>query len=187
MSRPRRKQLRLTDPRTIRALSHPARIAAIDELYGGRVATSTELAALTDLSANAMGYHLRALERLGIVERDDSATDGRERPWRAAAQGLSLDGLNTHAQQAAASLLSSAVVETLRRSLDSYVATEASLPVEWQGKSNFDSGTVYLTADETRELIDAVLAAAEPYRWRRSRRKGTRRVRLALAVVPDVE
>lgn len=185
MSRPRRKQLTLTDPRTIRALSHPARIAAIDELYGGRVATSTELAALTDLSASAMGYHMRALERLGIVERDESATDGRERPWRAAAQGLNVGGLSTRAQQAAGSLLSSALVDNLRRSLDRYAASEPTLPAEWQDKANFDSGAVYLTAAETRELIDAVMVATEPYRWRRSRRKGTRRVRMVLAIVPD--
>jgi DNA-binding transcriptional ArsR family regulator len=185
MPRPRRKQLKLTDPRTIKALSHPARIAAIDELYGGRVATSTELAALTDLSASAMNYHMRALEKLGIVERDDSARDGREHPWRAAAQGLSVEGLQSRAQQAAASLLSSAVVDNLRRSVDRYAAAEATLPAEWQDHANFDSGTVYLTADETRELIDAVMAAAKPYRWRRTRRKGTQRVRLALAIVPD--
>lgn len=176
----------MTDPRTIKALSHPARIAAIDELYSGRVATSTELAALTDLSASAMGYHMRALEQLGIVERDDSASDGRERPWRAAAQGLSVAGLETRAQQAAASLLSGAVVDNLRRSIDRYTASEATLPEEWQGKANVDSGVAYLTAEETRALIDAVMAAAEPYR-RRARRKGTRRVRIALAVVPDVD
>lgn len=183
-----RKQISLKDPRAIRALSHPARIVVIDELYGGRVATSTELAELTGLTASAMSYHLRAMEKLGIVERDDSSTDGRERPWRAAGRGLSISSLTTTAQRAAANLLAGAVLEAQNRELDAYATGESELPPEWRGKANFDSGAVYLTPDETQELLDALQAAAEPFRTRGPRpRKGTRRVRLTFSVIPAVD
>lgn len=184
MARASRKQIVLKDPRSIRALSHPARIAVIDELYGGRVATSTELARLTGLSPSAMSWHLRAMEKLGLVERDDSATDAREHPWRAAGRGVSVMGLQTRAQQAAGALLSGAIMDTLRRELDAYAATESELPDEWRGRANFDTGTVYLTAAETGELIEALNAAAAPFRRRARRRKDTRRVRIAAAVIP---
>lgn len=187
MARRSRKQIVLTDPRSIRALSHPARITVIDELYGGRVATSTELAELTGLTPSAMSWHLRAMEKLGLVERDDSATDAREHPWRAAGGGVSVMGLQTRAQQAAGALLSSSVMDALRRDLDSHAATEHELPEEWRGHANFDTGTVYLTAEETSELLEAVSAAVAPFRRRTRRRKGTRRVRIATAVIPGTE
>ncbi|HET6740226.1 MAG TPA: helix-turn-helix domain-containing protein, partial [Kribbella sp.] len=73
----------ITDPQAIRALAHPARQRVIDELYNGRVLTATECAELAGLTPSAMSYHLRALEKWGIIERADETTDGRERPWRA--------------------------------------------------------------------------------------------------------
>jgi DNA-binding transcriptional ArsR family regulator len=188
MARRRRKQIKLDDPRAIRALSHPARLAVIDELYGGRVATSTELAALTNLTPSAMSYHMRAMERLGIVERDDSATDARERPWRAAGTSLSVSTLTTRAQQAAVALLTSNLMDAQQRELDAYVAAESDLPVEWRSKVGFNSGTTYLTPAETEELNAALDAATEPFRRKgRRRRKGTRRIRTAVLVVPIVD
>ncbi len=160
----------------------------IDELYGGRVATSTELAELTGLTPSAMSYHLRALADLGIVERDESTADGRARPWRAAAKALNVCSLATRAQQAAVALLSGALLDTQRAELDAYVAGESTLPAQWRGKVGLDTGTAYLTAAETEQLLTALHAAAEPFqRLGRRRREGTRRVRTSLLVVPIVE
>lgn len=94
---PRRPQDRedhlvLTDPRALRALAHPARTAVVDELYQGKVRTSSELAQLTGLTPSAMSFHLRALEKWGIVRRAEGGTDARERPWQRAAKGLSWNG-----------------------------------------------------------------------------------------------
>jgi DNA-binding transcriptional ArsR family regulator len=187
MARRSRKQITLDDPRAMRALAHPARIRVIDELYGGRVATSTELAALTGLTPSAMSYHMRAMEKLGIVERDDSATDARERPWRAAARGISFAALTTRAQHAAASVLTAAILETQHRELEAYVSAEADLAPQWREKGVLNTGTEYLTAEETKELIDAFLATAERFRRKGRRRKGTRRVRVSFLVVPVVD
>jgi DNA-binding transcriptional ArsR family regulator len=188
MSRAKRKHITLQDARAIRALSHPARIAVIDELYGGRVATATELAEVTGLSPNATGWHLRALEKLGIVERDDSTTDRREHPWRAAGTGVSVSqALPSRAQKAAASMLSGAVIDAIRRDLDAYTAGEGGLPEQWQHKANLDAGVVYLTPEETAQVIDAVVAAVAPFRRRTRPRRDARRVRIATAVIPSTE
>ena len=61
------KQVVLSDPRAIKALAHPARLAVIDELFAGRELTATECAQVAGLSLSAMSYHLRALEKWGIV------------------------------------------------------------------------------------------------------------------------
>jgi DNA-binding transcriptional ArsR family regulator len=184
----RRRQIKLTDPRTIRALSHPARIQVIEELFSGRVATSTELAELTGLTPSAMSYHLRALEKYKLVERDKPAGDARERPWRAAGAGISIESTPTRAAQAAAGLLTDNVFDTLRQMLNAYMKAEQQLAPEWRNRANFDSGVAYLTPEETRELIDALTKAAEPFRRRGRRpRSGTRRVRTSLLIVPEVD
>src|ERR1700746_3973283 len=73
----------LKDPRDIRALAHPARMAIIDALASGDELTATECAALTGLSPSATAYHLKLLERYGFAEPAPARSDGRERPWRA--------------------------------------------------------------------------------------------------------
>src|SRR5271170_5401288 len=76
--------VRLTDPKMMRALAHPARIAIWSHIAMRGPATATECAQVTGLSPSACSYHLRTLARYGFVEEDRaSAADGRERPWRA--------------------------------------------------------------------------------------------------------
>jgi DNA-binding transcriptional ArsR family regulator len=184
----RRRQIKLTDPRMIRALSHPARISVVEELFSGRVATSTELAALTGLTPSAMSYHLRALEKYGIVEREAPTEDARERPWRAAGKGITVESTPTRAQQAATGLLLGQVFGTLREALESYARAEHRQPEEWRGKANFDTSVLYLTADETRDLSAALAKALEPYTKKsRRRRKNTRRIRAAFLTVPELD
>ena len=76
----------LRDPRDIRALAHPARMAIINALASGDELTATECAELTGLSPSATAYHLKFLERYNFVEPGPARSDGRERPWRAANQ-----------------------------------------------------------------------------------------------------
>ncbi|CAN7294995.1 ArsR/SmtB family transcription factor [Knoellia sp. LjRoot47] len=90
MATKRPDELRITDPRALRALAHPARQRLITELFSGEVLTATEAARLVDLTPSATSYHLRALEKWGVVERDTSSDDARERPWRSTASSISI-------------------------------------------------------------------------------------------------
>src|SRR5690348_18390409 len=78
----------LSDPRAIRALAHPARLAILEALFPGDELTATECAALTGLSPSATSYHLKALEKWGIVESGHARADGRDRPWRATGRSI---------------------------------------------------------------------------------------------------
>src|SRR5215471_13180910 len=78
----------LSDPRAIRALAHPARLAIIEALFSGDELTATECAALTGLSPSATSYHLKALARWGIVEAGQARADGRDRPWKAKGRSI---------------------------------------------------------------------------------------------------
>src|ERR1700689_3144664 len=105
--------LKLTDPRMMRALAHPARIAIWEYLGLHGPATATECAEVAGLSPSACSYHLRTLARYGFVEEDlASAADGRERPWRARNLSFTIEhGPDSSASGRVASRL---LVENLR-------------------------------------------------------------------------
>lgn len=83
--------LQIRDPRALRALAHPARLAILDALAGGRTGTATQFAEVVGLSPSATSYHLRALKKFGLVEEAPSRGDGRERVWQQRAGGLTFD------------------------------------------------------------------------------------------------
>jgi DNA-binding transcriptional ArsR family regulator len=181
--------VKLTDPRAIRALAHPARLAVIDELYTGRELTATECAEIAGLSPSAMSYHLRSLEKVGIVERAESTGDGRERPWRAAGSYLQVDSTSGGAGELAASAaLGSTVLRRTVELFDAYLARRSSEPPEWLDAVEASYGQVWLTADEVKELGEQWLALIEKHRDRKAAGKrppNARRMRVAVMVFPS--
>src|SRR5262252_10554547 len=85
-----RNRVVLSDPRAIRALAHPARLAIIEALAPGEELTATELAAVTELSPSATSYHLKALAKWGILEAGQPRPDGRDRPWKATGRSIEM-------------------------------------------------------------------------------------------------
>jgi DNA-binding transcriptional ArsR family regulator len=182
-----RPPVRLTDPRAIRALAHPARLAVIDELYTGRELTATECAEIAGLSPSAMSYHLRSLERVGIVERAESTGDGRERPWRAAGSYLQVDSTGNGAGEfAAAAALSTTVLGRTVEQFEAYLARRKAEPPEWLDAVEASYGQLWLLPDEAKELGEQFVKIVEKYRGRRGgdRPAGARRLRLAVLVFP---
>jgi predicted ArsR family transcriptional regulator len=147
---PKRTTLTLTDPRAIRAIAHGARQQVIDELYSGSVLTATEAAQICGLSPSAMSYHLRALEKWGIVVRDAPSGDGRERPWRAGANDLSVgrvDSTSRASMRQAANAVMSTLMAGLNKSVDSFMdeAPEAK-------GAQLSHSRLYLTDEEAAAL-----------------------------------
>ncbi|NSC19858.1 helix-turn-helix domain-containing protein [Streptomyces albus subsp. chlorinus] len=72
-----------SDPATLKALAHPLRLKILRQLAVTGPATSTALAEVLGENTGTLSYHLRRLERAGLVEDDpDHAAGGRERWWR---------------------------------------------------------------------------------------------------------
>lgn len=178
--------LRLRDPRDIRALAHPARMAIIDALASGDELTATECAALTGLSPSATAYHLKFLERYHFAERAPARSDGRERPWRATS-GTRVDlDPSTPAGAAAASAVARAYFDRSRVIAEGFMETVHEEPQEWQEVPALDNADLWLTLEETRKVAAALVAVVEPYRSRvlADRPDGSRRVRVTSLVVP---
>jgi DNA-binding transcriptional ArsR family regulator len=176
----------LSDPRDIRALAHPARMAVIEELYSGREMTATECAAIAGLSPSAMSYHLRSLERAGIVTRAEAGDDARERPWRAAGGYLQVKGGTGPGGLAASAALSSTVIGRTMEGFQTWLERRPTESEEWREHGGTSSGQAWLTPDEMREVQKQFLASMDHVNHRRAdnRPGNARRVRYALFMFP---
>ncbi|MFI5730153.1 ArsR/SmtB family transcription factor [Kribbella sp. NPDC051587] len=172
----------LTDPRAIRALAHPARQLVIDELYSGRVLTATECAELAGLTPSAMSYHLRALERWGIVERAES-TDGRERPWRAPAQGMVITSQPTVSGRTANQAMMRVATDRMLELFDDLDGDDP-----WDDVSAMSRSRVWLTHEEAEQLGADLQKLVDGYRKGRTAAEhpdDTRSVHIMFTVVPS--
>lgn len=183
----------LTDASAVRALAHPARLVVIDALYGGEVLTATECAALAGISASAMSYHLRALEKYGLVRRAEPRGDGRERPWMKAGENLAVriqGSRDAAASMSAAELLVSNSIELDRERLLASMRVDASegRSGAWRDTTHYSRSRLVLTADEARSLAAGLEALLEPYlaERRSPRPEGATAFNVSLALTRDV-
>jgi DNA-binding transcriptional ArsR family regulator len=184
-----RNQVKLTDPRAMRALAHPARIAIMERLALEGPATATECAEVTGLSPSACSYHLRALARYGFVEEDqESAADGRHRPWRPLA--VSFDVASVSDQPRAARPAAQLLLQAARLRMDQirgeYEDREAEFPREWRQAGGWYQDVVHVTPAELEQLRHEVGKLADRYRRLdpADRPAGARRVLSVLQLVP---
>jgi DNA-binding transcriptional ArsR family regulator len=181
--------LRITDPRAMRALAHPARIAILQHLVLDGPATATECAAVAGLSPSACSYHLRALARHGFVAEDPaSAADGRHRPWRARVVAITFgqDPGQPDAVRTAGRLLAESLQARVGEIRAQYLDRQSEYPPEWRDAARMSQDVVHVTVDEltaVRAELQAVLA-----RYRRldpaGRPAEARRVHALIDVVP---
>jgi predicted ArsR family transcriptional regulator len=179
----------LTDPRAMRALAHPVRIAILQFVAESGNATATECANEVGESPQSCSYHLRALAKYGFVQHVDSS-DGRENRWAMVDEALTFasDTEGSRAQRAATKLLQESVLDRDERIVEDYRRHEHELPEEWRRAALFSSGSILVTAGELEELAQKLRPLFAEYE-RRGRRgpEGARRVHVALRAVPRIE
>jgi predicted ArsR family transcriptional regulator len=155
--------IRLTDPETMRALAHPARIVLWQHLGLEGPATATECAEVAGLSPSACSYHLRQLARYGFVEQDPAAAaNGRERPWRVKVASTRIEDLDDPVAVIAARLLEHSIDEHQAKIRGRYMAAEDEYPAEWRRAAGADRTVLYLTAAELEELREQIRALYVP-------------------------
>jgi len=176
----------LRDPRAIKALAHPARLAVITELFTGRRLTATECGEIAGLSASAMSYHLRALEKWGIVRRSEATGDGRERPWEAAGNHLLVDSAEPLASAAGEAVLVGRLLDQLRADTLGWISAQDETTAAWYDATVLGSTVLWLTQDEARDLGARISAMVEqvPRRTAEDAPSGARQVRVTYGVMP---
>jgi len=181
--------LEITDPRALRALAHPARIAILQHLVLDGPATATECAVVAGLSPSACSYHLRALARYGFVEEELSeAADGRHRPWRARMVSITFgrDPDRPEAVRAAGRML----LETYEAEVDElravYRDREAEYPPQWQAAAGTRMDVLHVTPAELTEIRARIGRLLEDYERLnpQDRPPGARRVATVVDFTP---
>lgn len=182
-----REPVVLTDPRAIKALAHPARLAVLDELFAGRELTATECAEIAGLSPSAMSYHLRALQKWGIVEPAGTAADGRRRPWRAAGRGLRIESAEPRVSAVAEAALTQRLLDRTRREVLSWLSRDRAAD-RWRELTTVASGARWMTEDEAERFVAAFDELLDEHRRVEDKKQsGARRVRVSFVLVPSDE
>lgn len=156
---------RISDPRALRALAHPLRLAILDHLMTFGEQTAAQCADAVGSTASNCSYHLRSLARVGLVE-PGSSNDGRERPWRSMATGLEFGPARASDSPAAARVaravdeLALARDEELTRAA---LARHADQPAPWRAAEAHNSYALRLTAAELSDLVSAIDALVRPH------------------------
>lgn len=78
----------ITDPKTMRALAHPVRLALLERLQRHGPATASQLAPHVGATPSVTSWHLRHLARFGLVRDAEPGADRRERRWGASSRGF---------------------------------------------------------------------------------------------------
>lgn len=77
------------DPRTLRALAHPARLRILYELHARGSARAADLASVLAVPANHVSHHIHLLAKYRLVEEaPQQGQDRRERYWRLTDLGM---------------------------------------------------------------------------------------------------
>jgi predicted ArsR family transcriptional regulator len=150
---------RVSDAATLRALSHPVRIALIEALtLGGVAMTATELGERIGETPTTCSFHLRQLAKYGWVE-EAGGGKGRARPWRMTSIGFETPSTFSDPETTLAHTALSTMFRD--RQLDRYrkwLQVRAQWPEEWSEAATDAQYGFYLTAGELSQLSEELHA-----------------------------
>jgi DNA-binding transcriptional ArsR family regulator len=166
MAQSRPGTITITDPQTMRAMAHPARIEIMGHLSStGDAVTATDMARVVGLSPSATSYHLRELARYGLVELAPSRGDARERVWRSTSANWSVDVGSSPSPdvRAAEQALMDVYLARDYARLRDWLSRMHAEPEAWREASMVSDQVLMVTAEELQELNQAVRDLLAPY------------------------
>ncbi|CAN5695161.1 helix-turn-helix domain-containing protein [soil metagenome] len=184
--------LELTEPRAMRALSHPVRLAILSRLQSSGAATATELSEHVGASPSVTSWHLRHLAGFGLVRDSDtgrqSGGDGRKRYWEAVARGFRFEFPDDDEGRAASQVLSGSMFEQ-SADLPRHWAAEVEPHLEpaWRREAGLSNTGVRLTVEELARVNAEIERVLAPYVTRDEVPGDARVVRLLRYVLPEAD
>jgi predicted ArsR family transcriptional regulator len=162
-----REEQRLTDPKAMRALAHPVRLALMEILGVTGTLTATQASEMLGESPANCAFHLRTLAKYGFV-REAGGGRGRERPWTAAQRSINFSPIGQKDEQAEMAAL--ALGEMWReRWLDRIrrAFARGSWPDGWEDAVRASRSVRFLTAEEASQAGDEIREILRRYEDRR--------------------
>jgi predicted ArsR family transcriptional regulator len=158
----------IRDPKLMRALAHPLRVALIEAIGASETGTltATEASDLLGESPANCAFHLRTLAKYGFLEEAGGGR-GRERPWRMRHRRFELvpRGQDPETRLAAEAAATIWVDRWLARARERLMRA-LSYTGEWEEATFASENYTYLTAQEAKDLNEALHRLIEPYRDR---------------------
>lgn len=157
---------KLTDPKAMRALAHPVRMALLDLIAVAGTLTATQASeALGESPANC-AFHLRTLAKYGFV-REAGGGRGRERPWTRTRRTISISSTEQDDPQAAiaAGALGSVYFERWVERARGVFGSRERLP-GWEHATQMSRSAVFLTPEETVQVASEFREIIDRYRGR---------------------
>jgi predicted transcriptional regulator len=156
----------LTDPKAMRALAHPVRMALIELLKVAGTLTATQASeALGESPANC-AFHLRTLAKYGFVA-EAGGGKGRERPWKRVDVTIQLD---TQQEDPGATLTAQTLqqfwLDRVMSRARQVLTSNEELPAGWRDALEAAAVVTFLTAGEARKLGQDVLELLDRFRER---------------------
>ncbi|MFE2532105.1 ArsR/SmtB family transcription factor [Streptomyces sp. NPDC059371] len=180
--------IEITDPKVMRALAHPVRLAILERLQRHGPATATQLAPHVGATPSVTSWHLRHLAGFELVRDAEPGTDRRERRWEAAARGFRFEVPEDEDGRSAARVLSREMFAHSAELPHRWVAeTEPELSPEWRRLAGLANTRVVVSAEELAAIEDAIEGVLAPYVTRdpAKRPSGARGVRLLRYHLPE--
>jgi DNA-binding transcriptional ArsR family regulator len=156
----------LTDPKAMRALAHPVRMALLELLGVTETVTATQASEVLGESPANCAFHLRTLAKYGFV-KEAGGGRGRERPWTAAQRTIRISATDQADPQAA--LAADALGRLwLERWLDRarrVFGSRARVP-GWEHATQWTRSGVFLTPEEARQVTREIQQIIDRYQDR---------------------
>jgi hypothetical protein len=156
----------LSDPKAMRALAHPVRMALLELLGVMGTVTATQASEVLGESPANCAFHLRTLAKYGFV-REAGGGRGRERPWTAVHRSLTISAADQEDPQAAlaADALGHAYLD---RWMDRARRAFAATPTEpgWERVRHWSRGGRFLTPEEAEQVSREVRQIVDRYQDR---------------------
>ncbi|MFJ9372804.1 ArsR/SmtB family transcription factor [Streptomyces sp. NPDC101455] len=180
--------LEISDPKAMRALAHPVRLAILERLQRHGPATASRLSPHVGATPSVTSWHLRHLAGFGLVRDAEGGTDRRERRWAAVARGFRFEAPEDEEGRSAARVLSGELfAQAADLPLRWLTETEPELEPEWTRLAGANNTRIVVTADELAVLQDAFEELIAPYVVREADRRPAdgRGVRLLMYALPE--
>ncbi|MBK3577691.1 helix-turn-helix domain-containing protein [Streptomyces sp. MBT65] len=180
--------IEISDPKAMRALAHPVRLAILERLQRHGPATASRLSPHVGATPSVTSWHLRHLAGFGLVRDAEGGTDRRERRWAAVARGFRVEVPADEEGWSAARLLAGEMfARNAELPLRWLTETAPDLEPEWARLAGASNTRIVVTAAELAALKDALEELIAPYVVREpdERPPGTRDVRLLTYALPQ--
>ncbi|WP_394551622.1 ArsR/SmtB family transcription factor [Agromyces sp. MMS24-JH15] len=178
---------------SLKSLAHPLRVRIYDELSAYGPLTASGLGERLGESSGSTSYHLRQLERAGLVREDAGRGKGRERWWERTPGSVAIPDARSLAPGSAERLAVKLVEDEWFRSRDQnfrefVVEGDQVFGDDWLDVATSDTVNLRLTSAQLHELVADLDVVIKRYvdAYKRTPTPGSRPVQLQINAFPLV-